>query len=416
MVYRKYIIFFNIVLILCVSGKTNAQILSLEEAEKEVLENNPDIGAAEFRQKAAEERIPQVEALEDPMIGVEFYNTPIDTIDITRSEDIDFKIRQNIPFPGKLRTHGNVARNDARLVEEKERTQIQDILYDLRMSYYDMWALDHLLAINKKNQEIVREILESFKISYATGKTTLDASLKQEIEASKLRNEEIVLTSERNTHRAHLRALLGSKTHEVIDLPNELTKPNLHWTVEELQEIAANERPELHILDAQIKRDDSHITEVTQNLIPDFSFGFAYKENPAGKNLWAFEAMVNVPIFFWSKNRAEIREAEMLKKVSEQERSSLHFHTYHEIEEAYTTLRALDAIIASYEKEILPKSKTNLIIAKTAYETNKIDFITLREAERSYHELEIPYYEAQGNFGKSQARLERILGKRLEDL
>jgi len=144
--------------------------------------------------------------------------------------------------------------------------------------------------------------------------------------------------------------------------------------------------------------------------------GFAYKEKPLAKNVWAFEAMINVPIFFWSKNKAEIREAKLEKMASEKEEAALRLHTYHEIEEAYNAVKAASEIIASYEKDILPKAQTNRAIAQKAYEARAGDFAMLLEAERMYFELEIPYYETRGKLGKSQARLERIIGKRLEDL
>ena len=414
MVYRKYVFFF--VVILSMNYEANAKMISLEEAEKIVLEHNPDIGASEFRKEAANERVPQAEALDDPMIGVEFYNTPIDSIDVTNADDIDLKIRQNIPFPGKLRTRGDVARFDARLISQKEQTRIQDIVYDLRMTYYTLWTLDHLIEVNKNIQKNVDALVASLKISYATKKSSLDAFLKAEIDLSKLKNEAIVLSAERETHLAHLKALLGTANHESIELRDSLSKVNVRWTVDELQKIAMNERPELNVLAAQIERDNANVTSVTKNLIPDFSFGFAYKEKPLGKNVWVFEAMINVPIFFWSKNKAEIREAKLEKMASEKEEAALRLHTYHEVEEAYNAVKAANEIIASYEKDILPRAQTSRAIAQKAYEARTGNLTTFLEAERIYFELEIPYYETQGKLGKSKARLERIIGIRLEDL
>lgn len=393
-------------------ARADSGVLTLDAAIAEVLAANPDIRAAEERTLAAKARIPQAKALDDPMVGVEFYNVPIDTINVNRSDDIDYKISQNIPFPGKRHVRGKIARLDADVAAGSTEGSIQDILLDLKRTYYDIYRLDRLLGVNGENQRLFQQLLNSAETSYATGKTGADVPLKTQVELSQLKNEEISLKQERVTHMSHLKALLNRGSHEEIRLPQNLRRLRLKVDLANLQHLAQNHRPELAMLDAMSKREKSKVTEAKQTWLPDFTFGLAYKQKPIGQDVWAAETAINLPIFF-GKNRATVQEAKAYKRAADAEQQSMRLHTRHEIDQTYEGVRALQQLIASYESGILPQAKTNLAAAETAYASGHADFSTLIEAAKTYKDLKGSYYETQAQLGMSVAELERMIGQSL---
>ena len=84
--------------------------LTLEKLLGEVLKNNPGLGAARSRVTSAKARVPQARAWDDPQVGIEFYATPITSINpLADGMETDYFLQQMIPFPGKKGLMGEAA-------------------------------------------------------------------------------------------------------------------------------------------------------------------------------------------------------------------------------------------------------------------------------------------------------------------
>lgn len=388
------------------------KVLTLDEAIQEVLSSNPDVQAAGYRTDAARARIPQAKGLEDPSVGVTFWQVPINTADVSQGE-IDYRIEQKIPFPGKRHVRGKVARYDADAVQEKSQGRVQEILLDLKRTYYDLYRLDRTLGVNRQTQGLLRQFLGSAETSYATGKTGANAPLKAQVELSKLKNEEILLQQERQTHMSHLKALLNHDDHqEEIRLPSEIRWPRLTASLTEVEAMALETRPELKELRAMEKRDKAGLTVAKQSLLPDLSVGFEYNQRPNMQDAWTGSTMLNLPVFFW-KNRGQIREAKANLKATQADHQSMEIHTRHDIEQAYSAVKASEKMLSSYRGGILPQAKTTLEASRLAYSSGQADFLTLIDAARTYNELQMSYYETQAGYGTAYAELERLVGRNL---
>lgn len=404
---------FAVVLLLWPAGVGAADVLTLENAVQEVLAANQDVRAAGFRVDAAKARIPQAKSLDDPMVGVTFEDVPLNTADITKGEEINYRIEQKLPFPGKRHVRGKAARFDAEAVSENSRGRVQDILLDLKTTYYDVYRLERSLAVNRETQALLRQFLGSTEEAYAAGKTTADAPLKAQVELSQLQNEEILMDQEHQTHMAHLKALLNREDHHgEPKLPSQLSWPRLNATLDEVEAMAAESRPELGALRALEKRDAAKVTSAKQSLIPDFAFAFEYNQVPNAIDHWTGTAAVNVPIYF-GKNKGQIREAKASLKATQAEHQSLEVHTRHEIEQAFSAVKAAQKIVGSYQSKILPQAKTTLEASRLAYASSKVDFLTLVDAARTYKDLQMSFYENQARLGTSFAELERLVGRNL---
>lgn len=410
--FKKTISLFLILLVRSLwAGETGP--LTLEAAIAEALASNPEVSAAEYRSGEALARIPQANGFDDPMVGVMFDDVPIDTANVGRSEEIDYRIEQKFPFPGKRRLKGKSARFNAAAIQAEQNGRIGDLLLDLKKTYYELYRIDRQLEVNRENQGLIRSLLVSAKTAYAAGHTTADAPLKAQVELSKLINEETLLHQERITHAAHLKAVLNRPSHEEIELPEKLDWPRLSQNLEEVVAIAFEDRPEIDATSAMEKRDQARLAGARLSLLPDLQAGFQYGQRPGLQDTWSGTAMINLPIFFWTKNRGEIREAKAGLMATRAEAESLKIHTQHEIEQAYSAIQASEQVVRAYENEILPQAKTTLSAARTAYRGGKIDFMTLIDAARTYREFQSSYYREQARYGMVYAELERLTGKEL---
>jgi outer membrane protein TolC len=411
--------FFKIILIFLLGLippllRAEDNLLTLEEAVAEVLAGNPDIQAANYRSVAAKARIPQAKALDDPMVGVMFEDVPFGD-NVTQGEEINYRIQQDFPFPGKRHVRGKAARFDSVAISEESRGRIRDVLLDLKRTYYEIYRIERQLGVNRENQRLLRQLLGSAETAYAAGQSTATSPLQAQVELSKLKNEEILLDQERITHMAHLKAILNRPNHEEIRISSKINWPKLTASLEEVRTMALETRPELKSLEAMQKRDKAKVTEAKQSLIPDFSLGFEYNQRPNREDAWTGTAMINLPIFFWGKNRGMINEAKASLKATESEAQSMKVHTQHEIDQAYSAVKAASMLLRSYQGGILPQARTNLEAARVAYASKKENFLTLIDAARTYKEMQMSFYVNQARLGISFAELERLVGRDLEE-
>lgn len=114
-----------ILLFLMVVGQAfvNAQEtkpLMLDDLIKETLENNPQLRAARNQTSAARAHVDQATSWDAPQLGVEFYQTPIQSFPnpVKNSMETDYFLQQMIPFPGKISAMGRSAKNNANMIAQ----------------------------------------------------------------------------------------------------------------------------------------------------------------------------------------------------------------------------------------------------------------------------------------------------------
>ncbi|MEX2117935.1 MAG: TolC family protein, partial [Bacteroidota bacterium] len=75
--------------------------LVLDSLVAEVLRNNPQLSAARNQTAAARARIDQVTSWDAPQVGVEFFQTPVQSFPnpLKSQMEMDYFIQQMFPFP-----------------------------------------------------------------------------------------------------------------------------------------------------------------------------------------------------------------------------------------------------------------------------------------------------------------------------
>ena len=412
--FRRYLLF---LLLISKTALADSPVLTLDKAIQAVLEHNADIRATHYHAEAARSKITQAKALDDPMIGVMFWNVPRDTVNVREGEEIDYRIDQKIPFPGKRYLKGKSARYEAKMENHLAQAKVEDVLFDLKETYSMAYKLEEQKRINSKLENLLQLLVTSTQAWYASNQTTTDTVLKAQLELTRIKNERLMLDQEETTHLSHLRALMNLKSHEEIIFPNQREFPPIPESESEremLMEDSFKHRPDIQAMESAEKKEKTNLTLAKSNLIPDFSLGFQYNQTRDMKDTWTGSASINFPLLFLGKRHAEIQEAKANLKATQAERESMLQHQHHEIDQAYTTVFAAKKILNQFQKEILPQSQLLFESARESYAAKKIDFMSLIDAARMYREAQMNYAEQESFLGIAIAKLERMMGKSLK--
>jgi outer membrane protein TolC len=120
-------------------GQSEQPPLNPDQLIQEAVENNPEILAAKRKWEVFKEKVPQAQALPDPMVGFGIINLP--TNFSFREEDMTMKelsVSQMFPFYGKRRLMGEMAEKEAESVYNEIQERINRIIKEVKSAYYEL--------------------------------------------------------------------------------------------------------------------------------------------------------------------------------------------------------------------------------------------------------------------------------------
>ena len=82
----------------------------------------------------------------------------------------------------------------------------------------------------------------------------------------------------------------------------------------------------------------------------------------------------------------------------------------YEIADLSAKLDATQKLIALYKTTIIPQAQQTLESTRIGYQTAKVEFLTLLDAERALKDFQLEYYRSLTMFEQRMAELERTVG------
>jgi outer membrane protein TolC len=142
-----------ILFLLCIqiSGFTQ----SLDEYLMIAAENNPELKAYFNEYLAAMEKVPQVGALPDPEVTLGFFIMPMERFMGTQKADI--QLMQMFPWFGMLKSQKDEASKMAMTQYELYQNAKNNLFYEVKSTWYEMYRLKEEIRITEENLDIMRQ-------------------------------------------------------------------------------------------------------------------------------------------------------------------------------------------------------------------------------------------------------------------
>ena len=395
-------------------------VLEIRGVIDEALRTNPELQAAKLRWSASSERIVQERALDDPVIGFTYFGEQVQTR--VGEKQAGVTASQKIPFFGKLRLKGEVARNEAKVSGGKYQTLEREIVAKAKSAFYALYWAYKSISINEENMNLLKRFVKIAEIKYATGKATQQDVLKAQVELSKIVNDLISLEQLKETAAARLNTLLNRHPDAPIGIPEEVDITELTVSLEDLYEKAKEVSPDLSILKYKIERDKAAYKLARKQYYPDFTFGLNYvfindlpssvMSSPIGESRDSYTGTlsVNVPIFQKRKYDAGVREANARLKSSKMAYKNRENMTLFEVKDLHFKVQTAERLVNLYRNSIIPLAKQSLQAAESGYQAGQVDFLNLIDSQRALLDFNLAFYRAVADFGTNIAGLERVVG------
>jgi cobalt-zinc-cadmium efflux system outer membrane protein len=395
----------------------SAHELTLDEAERIALEENPEIHVAARRIAMAEAHIPAAGALDDPQFMYRGWQMPLKhPWDYNAAQNM-LMISEALPGPGKRGLETGIAKTGVQAEKAAlQATQLR-VRVEVRKAFYDLLLAQDEMQIHDQHVAIARQAIEAARIKYTTGKVPQQDMLKAQLALTRLAEHMIRFDHDADVARAHLNTLLGRDPTLPISLRGDFEVDQALPSTQDLETLALQSRPDL--LGGQIAADKSRQeqTLAKKAYVPDFTVSAGYMLMPSGsdpRNNYMIEGAVSLPWLNHRKHDADIAEAAATVTDEDAELAAMRNEAFGQIEEALADARAAQHLAAIYHSSLRPQAEAGLHAAVIAYENNQTELIDLLESQMTVIDIDLSWRQAMGDFSARMADLEMAVGVPIE--
>ena len=309
----------------CIFSLTAAQAFAIEETVslpdliREALKNNPEIHVAEARVNAATHRIPQATSLADPMLMMGYENEGTDSLYTfggeTKGMPADsrwmFSLSQMFPYPGKLALKGEMATRDAESLKAMAdatrlatEVRVKELYYDLFLAYTNIDLLTDQAALFSR--------LEDAALArYAAGMAPQQEVLMAQTEKYMLLEREEMEKQKIQSLKAMLNAALGRDALSPLGRPEKPQNTINNYRLDELIQMSYDRYPMIKSREKMVSAAEAKVQMAKKEYYPDFTIGASYfARSSQFPDMWNLTATINIPIFYRTKQREGVLEAE----------------------------------------------------------------------------------------------------------
>ena len=251
----------------------------LDVLVRHALEENRTVRAAQFNVLALKHRIPQVTALDDPIVSNTIFPIPSAAPQYSLMGYMPYAtlLAQQFPWCGTLRLRGQAAEDDVKIALFELAAAQLDVVANVKRAYYDLHFNEHAEALLKKNRALAEDFLKVARERYRGATATQVDVLRAEVAISDI-NRELENTSQAvNEARAELARLLHVSPETPLKTLPDLSVGSVPQEVERLYQLVCASRPELQGRLAAIARDEKAIELARKGITPTSPWGWSIK-------------------------------------------------------------------------------------------------------------------------------------------
>jgi cobalt-zinc-cadmium efflux system outer membrane protein len=392
---------------------TAAVPLSIDEAVAAALDNNPEIRAGVRRLSLAQLKTTTARSLDDPMLMVRDWDTPLRRPWDLNQAQLMVSIQQTFLSREKRDQRARLSEDDAGAAAIDVETLRQQVSAEVRKQGADLMRNADEMRIEERQSSLLKESLAVALAQYSTGKAPQADVLRAQMALTRLDEQLIELEQERDTADAQLNALMGRAPGQAIEIAGSYAVPAALPAMEDLEQVAIEHRPELAAMRTQIakSKDEGKLTRLAMK--PDFTVALGYMLMPTGslaRSAYMGELSMNLPRLNRERHDGEAKQADAAVDVSQAELEMRTTTVFLEIRQAQIEVQAAQKRVKLYRDTLLPQAEASFKASTAAYRNNRAELMSLIDAQNLLLDIQTAYYKASAATDAGMAQLELAIG------
>src|SRR5882757_8089986 len=384
----------------------------LAEAEK----NNPQIEAARQGWQAAKQVPTQVSTPPDPQFNLQHVSvgSPRPFACYTNSDFayLGLGVSQDIPYPGKLRLKGEIAKREADVSQQQIESVRRAVFAELKGTYFQLAYLSKTLTILEEDGALLKQVEQAADARYRSGMGTQQDVLQAQLQKTKLIREIAMHHLQMGKLEAQIKQLLNRPQDSQDIEPSELAETALAQTYADLLAAAQAQNPELAVSQKIIDKQSLQVDLARKNFYPDFNVQYMWQRTDPTqfRAYYMLSFGLRVPIYRGRKQRPELAqaEAEQLRARSEFQMQSQQVAS--ELRSQYVIAQQTSEVLKIHREGLSPQARSEFQAGLAAYQSNKQEFQALFTAFLDVLHLDEDYWQNMAEYETAIARLEQLTG------
>jgi len=345
----------------------------LKELIAEAQNHNAQLQAAEHGWRAATHVPQQLTTLPDPQFSIQEFSvgSPKPFAGFTNSDFayIGFGASQEIPYPGKLRLKGEVAKREA----DTQRAEIDalraSIAEQVKTAYFRLAYLQQTLTLLESSAATLKQLTNTELSSYRAGRGSQADVLKAQLERTKLVREITMHHKEMGRFQADLKLLLHRPQDSPDIVTENLTATTLPYDSRTLLALVRKSNPFVRVESRAIAKQSAQLQSAERGSKPDFEIGYMYQNTgPKYRDYYMLTLDIHLPRR--QRVRAEVEEAaEMLNRTKDELDAQLQ-QQLADVQKQYIASNAAVELLKEYRDGLIPQAEAAFRAGLAAYQSN----------------------------------------------
>ncbi len=406
-------------LLMAFVAAANAQELgsSLNELLGVARQQNPALVSMQLESAAATERVEPAGALPDPKLRAELR-------DITRMGEQNptlspsgvgstrYLLMQDLPWAGKRDLKRQAAQSLAEAASGRAANAWRELVAKIKTTYAQLYYLDQTERLTQEILDLMVRLEKVAQVRYAGGMAAQQDVIRAQLEQTGMRNELIALQAERRRLQSRMNALLGRPPQEPLGTPAQIrplpAPASVSFAALEPHVRAGNAL--LRAEGAMVQAAEKGRDLTYRNRYPDFTVGVSPIQYGRSVREWEVMVELNIPLQQASR-RAQEREAEAVLASARSRREDVVNQVLADLYENIAGLEAARQVLELTTNSLLPQSQLTFQSALVGYESGKVDFATLLDAQKQIRQGRLSQAKAGVDAQMRLAEIERIVGE-----
>jgi cobalt-zinc-cadmium efflux system outer membrane protein len=392
------------------------QLVKLADLLAEAERSNPQIQAARHGWDSAKQVPTQVSTLPDPQFVLQQVNvgSPRPFAGYTNSDFayVGLGISQDLPYPGKLRLRGEIAKKDADVTQQKYESVRRAILAAVKMAYFKLGYLAKRQAILAGDGQLLQQVEQSAESRYRNGMGNQQEVLQAQLERTKLLREITTNQLEAGKAQAEIKQLLN-RSQSTPDIETaELSETTTAYTYDQLLAAANLNNPEIAGAQKMVEKQGMQVDLAKKDFYPDFNLQYMWQRtDPAQFRAYYVVTLgVRIPIYRGRRQQPELAQAEADQSRAKSDHEVQTQQIAFQLRQQFLGAEKSAELLKIYREGLIPQARAELQAGMAAYQSNRQDFQALLASFVDVLKLDEEYWLTLSEHEMALAQIEAVTG------
>jgi len=389
----------------------NAQVssITLENALKRTLSNNPELVVFDFKSSALDGESKMANLRPEMSVGVEVENV-LGTGEVSgiRDAELTLTLSSVIELGDKISSRMNVVNTKKAHLRAQQRIRTLDILGETTRRYINVIVQQALHKTEQRAEMLARTMLQTVSTRVKAGASAPLEQKRVEAALSQARLSLLISEQKLNEYKRNLSIMWGDSTAEFTDAEGALlTFPNSPSLDSVLLELQGNPHILLYAENYRVQESRLRVVQASQQFDITWEAGIRRLQ---GIDDTAFVGSVSVPLYTKQRNLGEYEQQRaLLDSIDYQKQAKIRELT-RQINQVISAKDQALLTVTTLQDNVVPTLESALKLARDGYESGRYNYIEWVTTQQQLIDMQRTLIKAAGLVHLRSADLEALTG------